>query len=134
MASVLDVRLTSDFDSLEQVDRIVDQLTRDCGLSEESSGALLLSLSEAVTNAIMHGNKQDPSKWVFVRAEMVGFDLEVTVEDQGDGFNPEMIPSPIESENLLRQGGRGVYLMRMYCKDVRFSKSGRALTLVLGTP
>jgi len=134
MTPLLDVRLTSDFDSMEQVDKIVDELTRSLELSEESQGALLLSLSEAVTNAIMHGNKQDPSKWVFVRAVRVGDDLEVTVEDQGDGFNPEMIPSPVDSENLLRQGGRGVYLMKMYCKDVRFSNGGRALTLILGIP
>jgi serine/threonine-protein kinase RsbW len=134
MTPLLDVRLTSDFDSMEQVDKIVDELTRSLELSEESQGALLLSLSEAVTNAIMHGNKQDPSKWVFVRAVRVGDDLEVTVEDEGDGFNPEMIPSPVDSENLLRQGGRGVYLMKMYCKDVRFSNGGRALTLILGIP
>jgi serine/threonine-protein kinase RsbW len=132
MKPLLDIRLTSDFDSMEHVDRIVDELTRTQGLSEESSGALLLSLSEAVTNAIMHGNKQDPSKWVHVRAVRDGDDLEV--EDEGDGFNPEMIPSPVDSENLLRQGGRGVYLMKMYCKDVRFSNGGRALTLVLGIP
>ncbi len=119
---------------MEQVDKIVDELTRSLELSEESQGALLLSLSEAVTNAIMHGNKQDPSKWVFVRAVRAGDDLEVTVEDEGDGFNPEMIPSPVDSENLLRQGGRGVYLMKMYCKDVRFSNGGRALTLILGIP
>jgi serine/threonine-protein kinase RsbW len=134
MTPLLDVRLTSDFDSMEQVDKIVDELTRSLELSEESQGALLLSLSEAVTNAIMHGNKQDPSKWVFVRAVRAGDDLEVTVEDEGDGFNPEMIPSPVDSENLLRQGGRGVYLMKMYCKDVRFSNGGRALTLILGIP
>lgn len=134
MTPLLDVRLISDFDSMEQVDKIVDELTRSLDLSEESQGALMLSLSEAVTNAIMHGNKQDPSKWVFVRAVRNGGDLEVTVEDQGDGFNPDMIPSPVESENLLRQGGRGVYLMKMYCKDVRFSNGGRALTLVLDIP
>jgi serine/threonine-protein kinase RsbW len=131
MKPILEVRLASDFDSMEHVDQIVDELTQTQGLNEESSGALLLSLSEAVTNAIMHGNKQDPSKWVHVRAVRVGDELEVTVEDEGDGFNPEMIPSPVESENLLRQGGRGVYLMKMYCKDVRFSNGGRALTLVL---
>lgn len=134
MTPLLDVKLTSDFDSVEHVDRIVDELTRQQGLSEVTQGALLLSLSEAVTNAIMHGNKQDPSKWVHVRAVRVGDDLEVTVEDEGDGFNPDVIPSPVDSENLLRQGGRGVYLMRMYCKDVRFSNGGRALTLVLGIP
>jgi serine/threonine-protein kinase RsbW len=134
MTSLLDVRLTSDFDSLEQVDQMVDELTKAANLSEEAHGALLLSLSEAVTNAIMHGNKQDSSKWVYVRAVKNGHDLEVTIEDEGDGFNPDMLPSPVESDNLLRQGGRGVYLMKMYCKDVRFSKGGRALTLVLDAP
>lgn len=131
MSLLLDVRLASHFDSLEQVDQMVDELTKAANLSEEDHGALLLSLSEAVTNAIMHGNKQDSSKWVYVRAVRNGNDLEVTVEDEGDGFNPELLPSPVESDNLLRQGGRGVYLMKMYCKDVRFSKGGRALTLVL---
>lgn len=131
MNPLIDLRLVSDFDSLDQVTRIVEDLTVTAGLDEAAVGALMLSLSEAVTNAIMHGNKQDPTKWVHIRAVKNGDDLEVTVEDEGDGFNPDMIPSPVDSDNLLRQGGRGVFLMRMYCKDVRFSKGGRALTLVV---
>lgn len=131
MNPLIDLRLVSDFDSLDQVTRIVEDLTVTAGLDEAAAGALMLSLSEAVTNAIMHGNKQDPTKWVHIRAVKNGDDLEVTVEDEGDGFNPDMIPSPVDSDNLLRQGGRGVFLMRMYCKDVRFSKGGRALTLVV---
>lgn len=131
MNLILDTKLVSDFDSLDQVGHIVDELTRAASLDEEAHGALMLSLSEAVTNAIMHGNKQDPTKWVHLRAELVDGNLEVTVEDEGDGFNPSLIPSPVDGDNLLRQGGRGVFLMRMYCKDVRFSKGGRALTLVV---
>jgi serine/threonine-protein kinase RsbW len=131
MPLLIDTKLVSDFESLDQVGHIVEELTQTADLDEEAQDALMLGLSEAVANAIMHGNKQDPNKWIHLRAERVEGNLEVTVEDEGDGFDPDQVPSPLTTDNRMRQGGRGVFLMRTYCKDVRYSNGGRALTLVV---
>ncbi len=131
MPLLIDTKLVSDFGSLDQVGHIVDELTHTAELDEDAQDALMLGLSEAVANAIMHGNKQDPNKWIHLRAEQIDGNLEVTVEDEGDGFDPDLVPSPLTADNKTRQGGRGLFLMRTYCKDVRYSNGGRALTLVV---
>ncbi len=134
MIQVLELELPSEVDSLGRLEEVVDRLAVQAGLDEDTSAGLLLALNEAVTNAIFHGNKQDPAKVVRLVAELFDNRLEITVTDQGHGFDPERLPDPLSEENLLRQGGRGVFLIRSCCADVRFSDGGRAITLVVDRP
>lgn len=89
-----------------------------------------LSLEEAITNAIRHGNRQDPDKQVHVICRVDTSRIEVIVTDQGDGFDPDAVPDPTLEEFLERPSGRGVMLMRSYLSVCQYSDGGRRITMV----
>ena len=84
-------------------------------LPEEKLHALLVSVTEAVNNGIIHGNKNDGTKHVTVTCLKRGKTLTVKVKDEGEGFAPESVANPLQEENLLNTGGRGVFLMKALC-------------------
>lgn len=123
--------LESKFEEMERLEPFIDELKQWAGLDDEDSSRIMLTLSEAVNNAIVHGNKENPDKKVTV---ISSFDpdsktLTISVEDEGEGFNPKSIPDPLKEENLLNEGGRGVYLIEQYADDLQFSKSGTKATI-----
>jgi serine/threonine-protein kinase RsbW len=83
-------------------------------------------------NAILHGNAYDPAKRVNLTFEQNGEELIVIVADQGEGFVPDEVPDPLAPENLLKQSGRGIFLMRAFMDEVRFRKlnPGTEITLI----
>lgn len=93
-----------------------------------------LALSEALANCIDHayGGRQDGH--IEVHAELTADQLTVTVQDQGEGFEPDLLPDPTQPENLMRTRGRGVFLMRCYMDEVRYEDDGRRLILVKRRP
>jgi serine/threonine-protein kinase RsbW len=130
MGTNLSITLNTDFDELEQFDAFVTELSGKAGLTDDQFEALQLTASEAVTNAMKHGNGMDPEKAVLVEVEVENDELRFSVEDQGDGFDPGSLPDPLDPANLLKPSGRGVFLMKTYCDDVIHSKGGRRVTLV----
>jgi serine/threonine-protein kinase RsbW len=128
--------LRTDFDELDQLDLLVREICIAAGFDEELSAGFQLCASESVTNAMLHGNKMDETKQVFITAEVNSGRVVFSVEDQGAGFNPSDVPNPLAEENLLKTSGRGLFLMRTYCQDVNFEKNGSriVLTFVSGQP
>lgn len=123
--------LSSKFEEMERLEPYVDDLKQWAGFGDEDSSRIMLVLSEAINNAIVHGNQQNPDKQVMVFStwdESNGV-LQVSVEDEGAGFDPDDIPDPLKEENLLNEGGRGVYLIKQYTDDVQFSKGGKKITM-----
>lgn len=122
-----------DFPSrLERVSPLLDDIVadaRDAGFDERDRFGIRLALDEAVTNAVKHGNGMDPSKTVSVAWRANEGSLEVVVEDQGPGFDPDALPDPTAPENLTKPSGRGVMLMRNYMDEVSFSNSGNRVSL-----
>lgn len=100
-------------------------------LPEEKLHALLVSVTEAVNNGIIHGNKNDESKYVTLTTSMKGKMLTVKVKDEGKGFKPESIGNPLQEENLLNTGGRGVFLMKAFMHSVTYNKHGNEVTLMM---
>jgi serine/threonine-protein kinase RsbW len=89
----------------------------------------VLVLTEALINALKHGNREDPGKQVLLSYH-VGFDqVLLEVEDEGPGFNPADVPDPTLPENVERSCGRGLFLMRFYSTWLRFNERGNRLTL-----
>lgn len=130
--SVLEKRtLVTDLDNLSEVETLVASLAEKGGLSDDQMQSLLLAASEATTNAMLHGNKMDESKYVFIVTEITDSDVRYSVEDEGDGFIPSDLPDPLNPENLLKPSGRGVFLMKTYCDAVQFDKGGRKVTLIM---
>ncbi len=110
-------------------DRVIG-LMQDLQFSMRDVFAMRLSLEEAISNAIRHGNRYAADKQVRIECELSELLVRVTVQDEGDGFNPELVPDPTLEENLERPFGRGLLLMRAYLSECRYSDSGRCLTLV----
>lgn len=115
--------------NLRYVERFVQRLADSYDLPADRYGDILLSLTEAVNNAILHGNRADERKKVLVRAEQANRRLAIVVEDEGNGFDPRSIPDPTAEENLTRPGGRGVFMMYQLCDSVRYRQNGRSVEL-----
>lgn len=124
--------LSSKFEEMERLEPFIEELKQWAGFGDEDSSRIMLTLSEAVNNAIMHGNEENPDKQVIVLStwDQDNGTLKVSVEDEGEGFNPDELPDPLKEENLLNEGGRGVYLIEQYADKVEFSKEGTKITIL----
>ena len=96
--------------------------------------AVRLALGEAVLNAFRHGNCGDPAKVVRVRWLITPAEAVFEVEDEGSGFDPELVPDPIAGDNHKRISGRGLYLMRIYMSGVTYNQRGNCVTLFRRLP
>lgn len=92
---------------------------------------LRVSLSEALANAMLNGNRRDPSKRVLVEARFRRDRVVVRVTDEGGGFNPALVPDPTLPEYRLRGSGRGIFLIRSLMDAVQFNDRGNSITMVL---
>ena len=97
--------------------------------TESDVFAIKLSLEEALVNAVKHGNKLDPAKRVRVMYHVNEQRADITIEDQGQGFNPACLPDPTADENLEMCSGRGILLMRAYMTSVVFNPQGNKVTM-----
>ncbi len=80
-----------------------------------------MAVREAITNAMVHGNKEDEAKTIELTLNCLGRELEIEVKDQGEGFDPTSIPDPTEPANILKTSGRGIFLMRSFMDEVQWS-------------
>jgi len=112
------LEIKSDPNNLIVVEEFFNQISVEIGLPEKRFPELMVALTEAITNAIIHANKKDPSKMVFIDFIVEEKMLTIKVKDEGAGFDPSLIPDPTQPENLFRDSGRGLYLMKVYCDEV----------------
>ncbi len=122
-------KFTSDFQNLAKAEEILDAISKHIDLSEEYYGNILLSLSEAINNAIVHGNKMDKSKIVTVIYKIVNDKIEIIVEDEGSGFDPDSIPDPTAPENIEKETGRGIFIIKSLSDEVNFEKNGSRIIM-----
>lgn len=108
---------------------VFEKIRRRKLLSDKLVFRLTLSLEEAVTNAIRHGNKNDPNKEIRVGYVLDRDKLEIRVTDEGEGFTLNNVPNPTADENLEKPLGRGIHLMRTYADEVVYSKKGNSVKL-----
>lgn len=128
-ASQLNVRIPSDTSEGLAVQERIISLMEKHEYSMRDVFAMRLSLEEAITNAIKHGNGGDPTKSVTVVADVGDDKLRVVVQDEGEGFEPEDVPDPTSLEFIERPSGRGLMLMRAYLTFVEYSDRGTKLTM-----
>jgi serine/threonine-protein kinase RsbW len=129
MAQQKTMTLPSSMEQIPAIEEFAESLKDWAELSDNMYGNVMIALSEGVTNAIRHGNQEDPDKNVTVVAELTFEELIVRITDEGPGFDPDSIPDPLKEENLLNEGGRGVFLMKHYADDVQYSDNGSTLIL-----
>jgi len=119
-------------DYLPDVDNFVEGLLENYGLDKSLIGDIAISVTEAVVNAIVHGNKSILEKVVSVTVNRTRTAVEITVVDQGEGFNPDEIDNPIDEANLLKEVGRGIFIVRSLMDEVKIepSTTGTKITLI----
>ena len=123
--------LKSTFEESERIPAFVDDLQSKSSLSEEEASTLMLLLSEAVTNAIEHGNMNDESKHVDVQILIDDSAITNTVTDEGEGFDPSTLKNPLKEENLMAVGGRGIFLIRELSDEIEFEDEGRTIRFAI---
>ena len=124
--------LPSDISYLPLVNAVAEEFARELELDQEAVEGVALSVVEASTNAISHGNGYDPAKDVEIAFGRTRDGLVVTVRDNGPGFDPGAVPDPLAPENLLRESGRGIFICRSFMDEVEFEIApGRGTTIRL---
>ena len=124
------LRLPSHPRNIALVESFVERVVERFKLSPDLYGNILISLTEAVNNAIIHGNENDESKTVKIQLnKMSNNRLEIRVSDEGCGFDYQSLPDPTAPENLLKIGGRGVFLMQQLCDNISFHNNGSTVEM-----
>jgi len=124
------VVIPSDLHEARKVQEQILEHARQADYTDHACFAIQLALDEALTNAVHHGNADDPDKNVTVIFGVQGEDLIIEISDQGKGFDPDDLPDPTAEENLSLPNGRGVMLMRAYMTEVDYLDDGRCVRMV----
>ena len=124
------LEIESDPNNLITVEEFVNYFCKDVNLPDEKLANIFLAVTEATTNAIIHANKCDTNKIVTIDAYVENSNLIIKIKDEGEGFEPGNIPDPTEPENLLKDSGRGIYLMKVYMDDMKYIRTSSGMELV----
>lgn len=131
MSETASITLASDVGEMDRVAEFVQLLATRTECNADLEHRILLVLCEAVTNAIIHGNKKDLTKYVEITAMLDDSELILTVSDEGAGFDPDTIPNPLDEKNLLKTSGRGVLLIKEHSDDVTYSDDGSKVRILI---
>ncbi len=125
------IRFSSKPDNITIVEKFIDDLKNEVNIGDDVYGNVLISLTEAANNAMIHGNKCDEKKDVEISygIDERGKNLTFIIKDQGPGFDYNHLPDPTEPENLEKTHGRGVFLMMQLADMVVFSDKGATVEM-----
>lgn len=124
------LKIESKTSNLRLVEKVIDEITSEIGISKDCYGKILVTTLEGVNNAILHGNKSNPEKFVDVEIRYVNEQLIVNISDEGEGFKPDEVPDPTMPENIEELNGRGVYIMKKLVDEISYNEKGNAVTLI----
>jgi len=118
------LEIFSDISNISEVEKLIDTVCEDLKLSEDNYGNILIAVTEAVNNAIIHGNKNNSSKKVKIIVDKITKEVVFSVFDEGGGFDFNVLPDPTAPENLEKPNGRGIFLMKSLADKVEFFENG----------
>jgi serine/threonine-protein kinase RsbW len=122
-----EIIINSETVKLIEVENFIEDVFISYGLSLIDFNRAVICVKEAVTNSIVHGNKLDKKKQVNIKAYKCSKYLYFKIVDEGEGFNPEMVKDPTESNNLLNESGRGLFIIKNVCDGVTFKEQGKVI-------
>ena len=123
------LKLVSSYNSVADVERLIDRVCSRLDVNEEAYGNVLIAVTEAVNNAIQHGNRENETRSINVSVKDNQENVCFSVKDDGQGFDFDNLPDPTAPENLLKENGRGIFLMRNLADKVEFTGKGREVSL-----
>lgn len=128
-ATIQKFELPSNLESLSKIEQLIENLCEYKTISQDCYGNMLIALTEAVNNAIVHGNKNDISKKVHLELETTDDEILFTISDEGKGFDYNKVPDPTLPENIYKTSGRGVFLMKNLADNIVFDENGTSIKL-----
>jgi len=124
------IEIESKLENICVIEKMVDEISDEIKLSSDIYGKILIATIEAVNNSIVHGNKLDPTKKVFVDVILENNELHIAISDQGKGFDFTNVPDPTIPENIENISGRGVFLMKKLADNLIFNDTGTQVELI----
>ena len=121
--------IKSKIENLRKVEKLVDDISAEYNISTDIYGNILIAALEAANNAILHGNKLDENKLVYIIINKDEKILKIRVDDEGEGFDYKNIPDPTAPENIENINGRGIFLMEKLSDGIEFSRNGATVEL-----
>tara|TARA_B100000809_G_C15127432_1_gene526858 strand:+ start:435 stop:854 length:420 start_codon:yes stop_codon:yes gene_type:complete len=126
---IQNIELASNLESLSKIEIFIEDVCEQYELGEDHYGNILIALTEAVNNAITHGNKLDPEKKVGLVMEASENEVSFIIKDEGVGFDFNNVPDPTLPENIEKLRGRGLYLMKALADEIEFEDNGSIVKL-----
>jgi serine/threonine-protein kinase RsbW len=123
------IRIESRAENMILVERMIEDVCDLFNISEDYYGNILVAITEAVNNAIYHGNMANPNKNIDIFFKSFPNHISFIVKDEGAGFNFNNLPDPTNPENIEKPNGRGVFLMRKLADKVSFEDNGSKVVL-----
>ncbi len=128
------IKFPSQAKNIHLVEKLVDDVCEEIGIKEDKYGNILIALTEAVNNAIHHGNELDPNKETSIQCGQQDEKLTFIIKDEGLGFDYDNLPDPTDPENLEKPDGRGIYLMKHLSDELTFEENGSCVELTFNLP
>jgi serine/threonine-protein kinase RsbW len=121
--------IKSKIENLRKVEKLVDDISAEYNISSDLYGNILIAALEATNNAILHGNKLDENKLVYIIINKDEKTLKIRIDDEGEGFDYRNIPDPTAPGNIENINGRGIFLMEKLSDGMEFSRNGATVEL-----
>lgn len=127
--NTISIHIPSILDNIRIIESFIDNAKERFQLNDDLYGNIMIAVTEAVNNAIKHGNAGDKQKNVHLSLSLDSSLLRFTIKDEGIGFNYQDLPDPTSPENISKPGGRGIFLMKHLSDEVEFQDGGRVVVL-----
>ena len=123
------ISIPSLIENIQVIESFIDNAKEAFEINDDSYGNIMISVTECISNAIVHGNQSDSSKLVHLELQMEPGLLRCSIEDEGNGFDFNQLPDPTDPENIEKVGGRGIFLMKHLSDEVKFEEGGKKTVL-----
>jgi serine/threonine-protein kinase RsbW len=127
--NTISIQIPSIIDNIRMIESFIDNAKEKFHLDDDIYGNIMIAVTEAVNNAIKHGNSGNSSKNVYLSLNLNENLLQFIVKDEGSGFDFQNLPDPTSPENLEKPGGRGIFLMKHLSDEVEFKEGGKVVLL-----
>jgi serine/threonine-protein kinase RsbW len=125
----ISIEIPSLAENIRIIESFIDNAKEKYQLDDDIYGNIMIAVTEAVNNAIRHGNKDNSSKNVFISLSLEDGMIKFKIQDEGIGFDFHKLPDPTAPENISKPGGRGIFLMKNLSDEVDFKENGKVVEL-----
>jgi serine/threonine-protein kinase RsbW len=123
------ISIPSLIENIQVIESFIDNAKEAFEINDDLYGNIMISVTECISNAIVHGNQSESSKLVHLELQMEPGLLRCSIEDEGNGFDFNQLPDPTDPENIEKVGGRGIFLMKLLSDEVKFEEGGKKTVL-----